>query len=29
MDELRNLYKNRKLNFSAITINYKKLRNPS
>ncbi len=28
-EELRNLYKNRKLNFPTITINDKKLRNPS
>tara|TARA_B110000091_G_C13685252_1_gene419663 strand:+ start:633 stop:881 length:249 start_codon:yes stop_codon:yes gene_type:complete len=27
--ELRNLYKNRKLNFPTITIGDKKLRNPS
>ena len=27
--ELRNLYSNRKLNFPTITINTKKLRNPS
>ncbi|MDT0558918.1 glutaredoxin domain-containing protein [Ichthyenterobacterium sp. W332] len=27
--ELRNLYKNRKLNFPTITITTKKLRNPS
>jgi mycoredoxin len=27
--ELRNLYKNRKLNFPTITIGNKKLRNPS
>ena len=27
--ELRNLYENRKLNFPTITINDKKLRNPS
>ena len=28
-EELRNLYENRKLNFPTITINDKKLRNPS
>lgn len=28
-EELRNLYENRKLNFPTITINSKKLRNPS
>jgi arsenate reductase-like glutaredoxin family protein len=28
-EELRNLYENRKLNFPTITINHKKLRNPS
>jgi mycoredoxin len=28
-EELRNLYENRKLNFPTITINQKKLRNPS
>lgn len=28
-EELRNLYKSRKLNFPTITINNKKLRNPS
>lgn len=28
-EELRNLYSNRKLNFPTITINTKKLRNPS
>ena len=28
-EELRNLYENRKLNFLTITINTKKLRNPS
>ena len=28
-EELRNLYDNRKLNFPTITINDKKLRNPS
>ena len=28
-EELRNLYSNRKLNFPTITINHKKLRNPS
>ena len=28
-EELRNLYENRKLNFPTITINNKKLRNPS
>ncbi|WP_033959999.1 glutaredoxin family protein [Psychroserpens jangbogonensis] len=28
-NELRNLYSNRKLNFPTITINTKKLRNPS
>ena len=28
-EELRNLYKNRKLNFPTIAINDKKLRNPS
>ena len=28
-EELRNLYENRKLNFPTITINEKKLRNPS
>jgi len=28
-EELRNLYRNRKLNFPTITINDKKLRNPS
>ena len=28
-DQLRNLYDNRKLNFPTITINTKKLRNPS
>jgi len=28
-EELRNLYSNRKLNFPTITINNKKLRNPS
>ncbi|WP_343330862.1 glutaredoxin family protein [Polaribacter staleyi] len=28
-EELRNLYENRKLNFPTITINTKKLRNPS
>ncbi|MDX6748045.1 glutaredoxin domain-containing protein [Polaribacter sp. PL03] len=27
--ELRNLYENRKLNFPTLTINNKKLRNPS
>ena len=28
-EELRNLYENRKLNFPTITVNNKKLRNPS
>ena len=28
-EELRNLYSNRELNFPTITINNKKLRNPS
>lgn len=28
-EELRNLYSNRKLNFPTITINTKRLRNPS
>ncbi|MGB0892183.1 MAG: glutaredoxin family protein [Flavobacteriaceae bacterium] len=28
-EELRNLYKNRRLNFPTITIGKKKLRNPS
>ena len=28
-EELRNLYENKKLNFPTITINNKKLRNPS
>lgn len=28
-EELRNLYENKKLNFPTITINSKKLRNPS
>ncbi|WP_456442127.1 glutaredoxin family protein [Psychroserpens sp.] len=28
-EELRNLYSNRKLNFPTITVNTKKLRNPS
>ncbi|MDN3665982.1 glutaredoxin family protein [Algibacter miyuki] len=28
-EDLRNLYKNRKLNFPTITIGKKKLRNPS
>lgn len=28
-EELRNLYENRKLNFPTVTINNKKLRNPS
>lgn len=28
-EELRNLYSNRKLNFPTITINDKRLRNPS
>lgn len=28
-EELRNLYENRKLNFPTLTINDKKLRNPS
>lgn len=28
-EELRNLYSNRKLNFPTVTINAKKLRNPS
>jgi arsenate reductase-like glutaredoxin family protein len=28
-DELKDLYENRKLNFPTITVNKKKLRNPS
>ncbi|WP_298781958.1 glutaredoxin family protein [uncultured Polaribacter sp.] len=28
-EELRNLYSNKKLNFSTIAIHHKKLRNPS